>query len=109
MLFVVVAYVGGLLTIVSPCILPVLPFVFARADRPFAKSVLPMLIGMALTFAVVATLAAVAGSWVVDANVYGRAVAMALLAVFGLTLTGHMDSSGVMKRSWYKSLHLSRV
>lgn len=30
-------------------------------------------------------------------------------AVFGLTLTGHMDSSGVMKRSWYKSLHLSRV
>ena len=29
------AYLGGVLTILSPCILPVLPFVFARADRPF--------------------------------------------------------------------------
>ncbi len=86
MTLLILAYLGGVLTIVSPCILPVLPFVFARADRPFAKSVLPMLIGMALTFAVVATLAAVAGSWAVDANVYGRAAAMALLAVFGLTL-----------------------
>ncbi|HEX3504503.1 MAG TPA: cytochrome c biogenesis protein DipZ [Xanthobacteraceae bacterium] len=86
MTLLTLAYLGGVLTIVSPCILPVLPFVFARADRPFGKSVLPMLIGMALTFAVVATLAAVAGSWVVDANTYGRAIAMALLAVFGLTL-----------------------
>ena len=86
MTLLILAYLGGVLTIISPCILPVLPFVFARADRPFAKSVLPMLIGMALTFAAVATLAAVAGSWVVDANTYGRAVAMVLLAVFGLTL-----------------------
>jgi cytochrome c biogenesis protein CcdA/thiol-disulfide isomerase/thioredoxin len=41
---------------------------------------------MALTFTAVATLAAVAGSWVVEANTYGRAVAMVLLAIFGLTL-----------------------
>jgi cytochrome c biogenesis protein CcdA len=27
----VLAYLGGLMTIISPCILPVLPFVFARA------------------------------------------------------------------------------
>jgi len=27
------AYLGGVLTILSPCILPVLPFVFATADR----------------------------------------------------------------------------
>jgi cytochrome c biogenesis protein CcdA/thiol-disulfide isomerase/thioredoxin len=86
MTLLILAYLGGVLTIVSPCILPVLPFVFARADRPFARSILPMMIGMALTFAAVATLAAVAGSWAVDANIYGRAVAMALLAVFGLTL-----------------------
>lgn len=86
MTLLILAYLGGVLTIISPCILPVLPFVFARADRPFMQSVLPMLIGMALTFAAVATLAAVAGSWVVEANTYGRAVAMVLLAVFGLTL-----------------------
>jgi len=86
MILFVIAFLGGFLTIVSPCILPVLPFVFARADRPFLRSVLPMLIGMALTFAAVATLAAVAGGWAVAANQYGRAVALTLLAVFGLML-----------------------
>jgi len=60
------------LTIISPCILPVLPFVFARADQPFARSGLPMLLGMAATFALVATLAAVGGGWAVQANEYGR-------------------------------------
>lgn len=63
MVLFVLAYFGGVLTIVSPCILPVLPFVFARADRPFVRSGVPMLVGMAVTFAVVATLAAVAGGW----------------------------------------------
>src|SRR5580704_18006736 len=80
------AYLGGGLTIVSPCILPVLPFVFARADRPFIRSGLPMLAGMAVTFAAVATLAAVAGGWAVEANQYGRGAALVLLALFGLTL-----------------------
>ncbi|MGF6773659.1 cytochrome c biogenesis protein CcdA/thiol-disulfide isomerase/thioredoxin [Paraburkholderia sp. GAS199] len=86
MLLIVLAYLGGALTILSPCILPVLPFVFARADQPFVRSGLPLLAGMALTFAIVATLAAVGGGWVTQANQYGRWVAIALLAVFGLTL-----------------------
>jgi cytochrome c biogenesis protein CcdA len=59
MTLLVVAYLGGILTIISPCILPVLPFVFARADRPFMKSGLPMLVGMAVTFAAIATLAGI--------------------------------------------------
>jgi cytochrome c biogenesis protein CcdA/thiol-disulfide isomerase/thioredoxin len=86
MLLIVLAYLGGALTILSPCILPVLPFVFARADQPFVRSGLPLLAGMALTFALVATLAAVGGGWVTQANQYGRWLAIALLAVFGLTL-----------------------
>src|ERR1700685_2070483 len=80
------AYLGGVLTIASPCILPVLPFVFARADQPFLRRGLPMLLGMGLTFAVVATLAAVGGGWAVQANEYGRYIAIALLAFFGVTL-----------------------
>lgn len=80
------AYLGGVLTIVSPCILPVLPFVFARTGQPFARSGLPMLAGMALTFAIIASLAAVTGGWAVEANRYGRAVAMTLLALFGIAL-----------------------
>jgi cytochrome c biogenesis protein CcdA len=86
MTLLVLAYLGGILTIVSPCILPVLPFVFARADRPFVKSGLPMLVGMAITFAAIATLAVVAGGWAVDANQYGRAIAVVVLAALGLTL-----------------------
>ena len=41
MILFLLAYLGGVLTIVSPCILPVLPFVFARSDRPFLSSGLP--------------------------------------------------------------------
>ena len=86
MVLALLAYLGGALTIVSPCILPVLPFVFARSDRPFLRSGLPTLIGMAATFAAVATLAAVGGGWAVQANEYGRLAAIALLALFGVTL-----------------------
>jgi cytochrome c biogenesis protein CcdA/thiol-disulfide isomerase/thioredoxin len=86
MTLLVIAYLGGALTILSPCILPVLPFVFARAGQPFIRSALPMLAGMAATFALVATLAAVGGSWAIHANEYGRLAAITLLAVFGLSL-----------------------
>ena len=80
------SYVGGVLTILSPCILPVLPFVFARSDQPFLRSGLPLLVGMAVTFAGVATMATLGGSWAVHANQWGRIAAMVLLALFGLTL-----------------------
>lgn len=86
MSLLLLAYIGGALTILSPCILPVLPFVFARAGQPFVRSTLPMLAGMALTFAAVATLASVGGAWVVQANQYGRYAALVLLALFGLSL-----------------------
>jgi cytochrome c biogenesis protein CcdA/thiol-disulfide isomerase/thioredoxin len=86
MLIILLAYLGGILTILSPCILPVLPFVFARADRSFVRSTLPMLAGMAATFAIVATLAALGGGWAVQANQVGRWAALVLLALFGIAL-----------------------
>lgn len=45
-----------------------------------------MLIGMSVTFALVATLASVGGSWAIHANEYGRLAAILLLAVFGVSL-----------------------
>lgn len=86
MFLLLLAYLGGALTVLSPCILPVLPFVFARADRPFMRNGLPMLAGMAVTFALVATLAAVGGGWAVHANQAGRAAALVVLAMLGLSL-----------------------
>ena len=86
MILFVLAFLGGVLTIISPCILPVLPFVFARADRQFLRSGLPLLAGMAVTFAAFAAVATVGGGWVTGANEYGRIAALVVLAVFGLTL-----------------------
>jgi cytochrome c biogenesis protein CcdA/thiol-disulfide isomerase/thioredoxin len=86
MLLLFLAYFGGILTILSPCILPVLPFVFARSDQPFRKNGLPLLAGMAVTFALVASLATVGGGWAVRANQFGRIAALVLFGIFGLTL-----------------------
>lgn len=86
MLLLLLAYLGGLLTIVSPCILPVLPFVFSRANGSFMRSGLPLLAGMALTFAATGSLATLGGSWVAEADQYGRWLGLALAALFSLTL-----------------------
>lgn len=97
MILFLIAYLAGVLTIVSPCILPVLPFVLSRAGQPFTRSILPMLIGMIVTFAGVATLAAVGGSWAVHANEIGRYVAIALIAGFGVTLLSPRIAAAVMR------------
>lgn len=82
----VLSYLSGALTIFSPCILPVVPFVFARADRPFVRNGLPVLVGMAVTFAGIASLAAVGGAWAIHANEYGRVAAIVVLALLGISL-----------------------
>ena len=91
MLVLILAYLGGVLTILSPCILPVLPFVFARSDRPFMRNGLPMLLGMAITFAAVATLAALGGGWAVHANQYGR-----IIEVMGTIVQGGFTKAALL-------------
>lgn len=77
-------YLAGFLTIVSPCIFPILPFLAVRSGIPWHKGGLPLLLGLALTFAAVSSLAAVAGSWAIEANRIGRTIALATMAVSGL-------------------------
>jgi cytochrome c biogenesis protein CcdA/thiol-disulfide isomerase/thioredoxin len=86
MILYLLAFVGGLLTIASPCILPVLPFVFSRADQSFHRSGLPLLAGMVATFSLVAAVATLAGGWIVRANQIGRTVAMLVFLLLGVTL-----------------------
>jgi cytochrome c biogenesis protein CcdA len=43
----ILAYLAGVLTIATACIFPILPFVLARADKPFRRGGLPMLLGLA--------------------------------------------------------------
>ena len=86
MLLLIIAYIGGVLTIFSPCVLPVIPFIFARSDQSFRRNGLPMLFGMALTFSAFAVLAALGGNWIVSANQYGRTAALIILTLLGLSL-----------------------
>jgi cytochrome c biogenesis protein CcdA/thiol-disulfide isomerase/thioredoxin len=86
MLIFFLAYLGGLLTIFSPCVLPVLPFIFARSDQSFRRSGLPILLGMAATFTLLASFAAVGGAWLIEVNQYGRYAAMLLLLLLGAAL-----------------------
>ena len=91
MTLVLLVYIGGVLSILSPCTLPVIaPFVFVRGDQPLRsqrRAAAPP--AMALTFAGRhASVAAVAGGWAVErqSSATGRYVALAVLALFALTL-----------------------
>ena len=80
-----IAFLGGLLTVLSPCILPVVPFLFAGIDRT-RSSILLTLGGMVLTFALISSLAVVSSEWVIQANNAGRHVALVVMALFALSL-----------------------
>jgi cytochrome c biogenesis protein CcdA/thiol-disulfide isomerase/thioredoxin len=86
MLLIVIAFLGGVLTILSPCILPVVPFVFARSDRPFVTGRLPLLVGLALSFALVTGVGIAGLAGAAQLSHYGRWVSLALFAVFGVSL-----------------------
>ncbi|WP_375739519.1 cytochrome c biogenesis protein DipZ [Pseudomonas boanensis] len=81
----IVAFLGGVLTLFSPCVLPVLPLLFSRAGGP-AWSPLLTLAGLASGFAVLASLAVVPSEWVIHASEWGRNLALVLLAVSALAL-----------------------
>ena len=80
------AFLGGLLTIASPCILPVIPLVFARAGRPAMRETAPLLLGLAAAFTVAALIATTTARWLLAANEIARVVALGLLALVGLAL-----------------------
>ncbi|QXI08371.1 cytochrome c biogenesis protein DipZ [Pseudomonas tensinigenes] len=80
-----IAFLGGLLTVLSPCILPVVPFLFAGAQRS-RTSILLTLGGMALTFALISSLAVVSSEWVIQASNSSRYIALIVMSVFALSL-----------------------
>ncbi|MEO8620021.1 MAG: cytochrome c biogenesis protein/redoxin [bacterium] len=86
MTMLLLAFFGGVLTILSPCILPVIPLVFARTGRSFGREIVPMLAGLALAFTGAALIATATAHWILVANEVGRNAALALLAVVGVAL-----------------------
>jgi cytochrome c biogenesis protein CcdA/thiol-disulfide isomerase/thioredoxin len=85
-MMLVLAFFGGVLTILSPCILPIIPLVFARSERNFARETVPLLGGLAIAFTAAALIATATAHWLIVANVVGRDIALALFAIVGITL-----------------------
>jgi cytochrome c-type biogenesis protein len=78
------AFGGGLLTILSPCVLPVIPLVLGRSFKSHRLGPVMLVLGLVSGFAVLGSLLGVASSWFVGfANIL-RNVAVGLL--FGLGL-----------------------
>ena len=86
MTMLLLALLGGVLTILSPCILPVVPLVFARTGRGFTRETGPMLLGLAGAFTAAAMIASATAHWLLVANEIGRNIALVMLAVVGLSL-----------------------
>ena len=80
-----IAFLGGILTVLSPCILPVVPFLFAGTNRS-RSSVVLTLSGLVLTFALLSSLAVVSSEWVIKANETGRYLALIVMVLFALSL-----------------------
>jgi cytochrome c biogenesis protein CcdA/thiol-disulfide isomerase/thioredoxin len=85
MLFLL-AFLGGVLAIASPCILPVIPLVFARSGRSFVRETAPLLVGLAAAFTAAALLATTAIRSLLVAAEVGRAVALVALGGVGIAL-----------------------
>ena len=86
MTILLLAFLGGVLTILSPCILPVIPLIFARTGRSFRREIAPMLVGLALAFTGAALIASATAHWLLVANEIGRDAALLLLALVAITL-----------------------
>ena len=73
---------GGLLTILSPCVLPVIPLVLGRSFKSHRFGPVMLVLGLVSGFALVGSLLGVASSWFVGFANQLRNVAVGLL--FGL-------------------------
>lgn len=75
---ILIAFLGGMLTLLSPCTLPVIPLLFASV-RGRRGQLAIMLAGMALMFGAVSWLVTVASGWVVNLTLAGRGLGAGVL------------------------------
>jgi len=83
---IVFAYLAGLLTLINPCVLPVLPIVLASAAHGHRLGPVALALGMAGSFAVLGFLVTVFGASVgLDADRMAQ-IGAGLMVAFGLIL-----------------------
>lgn len=80
-----IAFFGGMLTLLSPCTLPVIPFLFASVKGQ-KRHLTAMLAGMVVMFTALSLLVTVASAGVTPVTLAGRWLALAFLSAVALSL-----------------------
>lgn len=84
-MFLIIAFLGGMISLLSPCTLPVIPLLFAGFQGQ-RRHILALLAGMIVMFTLVALVATAASNWIAQATIAGRWVALVVLAIAALAL-----------------------
>jgi len=86
--------IAGLLSTLSPCVLPILPILLGSSTAAHPRAPLALAIGLALSYAIIGTFIASIGTAIgIDATVF-RQVGAAVLGLLGLILM----STGLQQR-----------
>ena len=75
---------GGVITVLSPCVLPILPIIIGRSLQSHRYGPIAMVAGLIGGFAVAGSLLGFAASWIPDLADGLRTIAIFLLLVMGL-------------------------
>lgn len=81
-----VSFAAGLVSILSPCVLPILPILIASALSRHRLGPLALAMGLALSFAVVGTFIATVGASIGLGSETLRRVAAVLMVLFGVVM-----------------------
>lgn len=90
---IIIAFIGGMLTLLSPCTLPVIPFLFASVKGQ-KRHLAAMLTGMVLMFTLVSSLVTVASAWVAQVATVGRWIALLFMSAVAGEAGGAAGQSG---------------
>lgn len=78
------ALLGGMLTVLSPCVLPVLPVLVGRSLQSHRYGPIALGIGLTSGFALAGSLLGITASWFTELAIALRGLAIALLLVLGV-------------------------
>ncbi len=101
-----VAVFAGILTVLSPCVLPILPILIGRSLISHRYGPLALVIGLIVGFATIGSLIGLTASWVTGLANFLRSAAIALLLLAGFSAIFPEQSYQLLSRlrfgNWLK-------
>lgn len=78
------AFLGGTLTVLSPCVLPILPILVGRSLQSHRYGPLSLVMGLVVGFAVAGSVVGISASWLTGLTNFLRSFAIVVLLGLGL-------------------------